>query len=98
MTDVYINTIRHGKDTLVAVCDADILGQTLEGASCSFIVSERFYGGNLSTISEALQAMNKATIVNMIGKNIVTAAIKDRRVHPDAVIYFGKVPHAQIII
>ena len=98
MTDVYINTIRHGKDTLVAVCDADILGQTLEGGSCPFTVSRRFYGGDLSTLSEALQAMSKATIVNMIGKKIVTAAIKDQRVHPDAVIYFGKVPHAQIII
>lgn len=98
MTDVYVNTIRHGKDTVVAVCDADLLGQTLEGGPCAFTVTEHFYGGDLSTISEALQAMGRATIVNMVGLKIVTAAIENRRVHPDAVIYFGEIPHAQIII
>ena len=97
MTEVYVNTIRHGQDTVVAVCDADLLGQTIEGGPCPFTVSERFYGGDLSTISEALQAIGKASIVNMVGIKIVAAAIEDRRVHPNAVIYFGEIPHAQII-
>ena len=97
MTKVYVNTIHHGKDTVVAVCDADLLGQTLEGGPCPFKVSERFYGGNLSTVDEALQAMGRATIVNMVGIKIVAAAIENRRVHPDAVIYFGDIPHAQIV-
>ena len=98
MTDVYVNTIHHGKDILVTICDADILGKTLKGGSSPFIVNEQFYGGDLSTISEALEAISKATIVNIIGKKIVAAAIEDHRVHPDAVIYLGEVPHAQIII
>lgn len=98
MKDVYVNTIHHGKEIIVAICDADILGKTLKGGENPFIVNEQFYGGSLSTINEALEAISKATIVNIVGKKIVAAAIEDRCIHPDAVIYLGEVPHAQIII
>jgi hypothetical protein len=98
MTEVYVRSTRHGKDTLVAVCDAEILGKTLEGGRVPFEVSERFYGGNLCDLAEALEAMSKATICNIVGKRIVEAAIKNRLIHKSAVIYFGDVPHAQIVI
>lgn len=98
MAEVYLRTTRHGKDTLVAVCDAEILGKTLEGGRVPFHVSERFYGGILASLEEAIEAMRKATICNMIGKQIVDAAIRSRLVQESGIIYFGDVPHAQIVI
>ncbi len=98
MGEVYVRSTRHGKDTLVAVCDAEILGKTLEGGRVPFEVGERFYGGTLCDLTEALEAMSKATICNIVGKRIVEAAIKNRMIHKSAVIYFGDVPHAQIVI
>ena len=98
MGEVYIRTARHNRDTLVAVCDAELLGCTLEGGQVPFEVNERFYGGDLSSLEEALEAMSKATICNIVGKRIVEAAIRCRMVHEAAVIYFGDVPHAQIVI
>ena len=94
---VYVKTIRQGRDTLVAVCDADILGKTLEGGRVPFIVSERFYGGTLCDLTEALEAMGKASIVNIVGKRIVEAAIECNIVQEAGVIYLGDVPHAQIV-
>jgi hypothetical protein len=41
--------------------------------------------------------MKQATICNLVGKNIVEAAIESRMVHERAVIYFGDVPHAQVV-
>ena len=98
MGEVYVRAIRHGRDTLVAVCDAEILGKTLKGGRAPFVVSERFYKGTLADLDEAIEAMRKATICNIVGKRIVDAAIRSRIIHKKAVIYLGDVPHAQIVI
>jgi hypothetical protein len=97
MGDVYVRTIRQNRDILVAVCDAELLGCTLEGGRVPFEVSERFYGGPLSSLEEALEAMRKATICNIVGKKIVEAAIGKEMVQKTAVIYIGDIPHAQIV-
>jgi len=98
MADVYVRSMRHGRDTIVAVCDAELLGKTLKGGRVPFKVSEAFYKGILAELDEALEAISRATICNLVGKRIVEAAIKNRIVHKAAVIYFGDVPHAQIVI
>ena len=98
MPEVYVKSMRRGRDTLVAVCDAEILGKTLEGGRVPFNVSESFYKGVLADLDEALEAMRRATICNLVGKKIVKAAIEKRMVHEAAVIYFGDIPHAQIVV
>jgi hypothetical protein len=97
MSEVYLRTSRHGRDTLVAVCDFEILGSTLQGGRVPFKVSEEFYKGVPGSVDEAIEAMRHATICNLVGKRIVEAAIGERLVHGKAVIYFGDVPHAQIV-
>ena len=97
MEGVYVKTVRQGRDVLVAVCDAEILGKTLEGGRVPFKVSERFYGGTLCELAEALEAMGKASIVNMVGKRIVEAAIECNIVQEAGILYLGDVPHAQIV-
>jgi len=98
MPEVYVKSTRRGKDTLVAVCDAELLGKTLEGGRVPFMVSKSFYGGAPAGLDEALEAMRRATICNLVGKKIVKAAIEQRMVHEAAVIYLGDIPHAQIVI
>jgi hypothetical protein len=97
MGEVYVRTTRHNRDILVAVCDAELLGCILEGGRVPFKVSEQFYGGDLSSLEEALEAMSKATICNIVGKRIVEAAIGNELVRKTAVIYIGNIPHAQIV-
>ena len=97
MTEVYIKKMHHGRDLVVAICDAEILGMTLEGGIVPFIVKESFYKGILGNVEEAIMAMKQATICNIVGKKIVNAAIYSKLVHKSAVIYFGDVPHAQRI-
>jgi hypothetical protein len=41
--------------------------------------------------------MENSTIVNMIGKNIVSKAMEKGYVHPDAILNIEGVPHAQIV-
>lgn len=97
MSQVYVRSSRHGRETLVAVCDAELLGKTLEGGRVPFRVSEAFYKGILGDVGEAIEAMKQASICNLVGRRIVEAAIAERLVHERAVIYLGDVPHAQIV-
>ena len=97
MNKVYVKTVTRGKDRVVAVCDEDILGATLEGEKVPFKVSKGFYKGTLGDLDEAIAAMKQATICNLVGKCIVEAAIDNKLVHERAVIYFGDIPHAQIV-
>jgi len=97
LSKVYVKTMTQGKDRVVAVCDEEILGETLEGGKVPFKVSEGFYKGTLGDVDEAIAAMKQATICNLVGKKIVEAAIECRMVHERAVIYFGDIPHAQIV-
>jgi uncharacterized protein len=97
LSKVYVKTVTQGRDRLVAVCDEEILGKTLEGGKVPFKVSEGFYKGTLGEVDEAIAAMKQATICNLVGKKIVEAAIDCNMVHERAVIYFGDIPHAQIV-
>jgi hypothetical protein len=97
MVEVYVKTIRSGRETLVAVCDYELLGRTLEGGRVPFEVNEKFYGGAPAELEEAIEAMSKASICNIVGKKIVKAAIECDLVQEAGVIYLGDVPHAQIV-
>jgi hypothetical protein len=97
LSKVYVKTVIQGKDVVVAVCDVEVLGKTLEGGKVPFKVNEGFYKGTLGEVDEAIAAMKQATICNLVGKKIVDAAIECNMVHERAVIYFGDIPHAQIV-
>lgn len=94
---VYVKTTIHGRETLVACCDEELLGRVLEGGRVPFKVSESFYKGVLVEPEEALEFIKRGTVVNLVGQRIVEVATNAKLVHPAAILYLGKVPHAQVV-
>jgi hypothetical protein len=94
---VYIKLRKIGGNVLLAVCDAEILGKTLQEGKIVFCIKEEFYRGAKVTIEEAVTMIANSTIVNLVGKNIVRKAIESGYVHPEAVLNIEGVPHAQIV-
>jgi hypothetical protein len=94
---VYLNLKKVGKNVLLAMCDADILGRTLCEGKIVFHVKEDFYKGRKVHVDEAILMIENSTIVNMVGKNVVGKAIEKGYVHPEAVLHIEGVPHAQIV-
>jgi hypothetical protein len=92
-----MNLKKIGKNVLLAMCDAEILGKTLREGKIVFCVKEEFYKGARVNIEEALSMIQNSTIVNMVGKNVVKKAIEQGYVHPEAVLNIDGVPHAQIV-
>lgn len=92
-----MNLKRVGRNVLLAICDAEILGGTLCEGKIVFHVKEDFYKGAKVNVEEAVSMIQNSTIVNMIGKNVVKKAIQRGYVHPEAVLSIEGVPHAQIV-
>ena len=92
-----MNLKKTGRNVLLCICDAEILGKTFHEGRITFRVKEDFYKGRRVVVEEAIDLIEASTIVNMEGKNVVNKAIERGFVHPDAVLNIEGVPHAQIV-
>ncbi|MCD6088597.1 DUF424 family protein [Candidatus Bathyarchaeota archaeon] len=95
--EAYVKIQRWGRQVLLAACDADILGKTFKDSGIVFEVKEEFYKGFKTSIEEAINLVEKSTIVNLVGTRIVKRAIERGYVHPEAVMEISGVLHAQIV-
>jgi len=94
---VYANVRRWGKQVLLAICDAELLGKCLRNGKIVFEVREDFYKGLKISVEEAIDLMEESTIVNMVGQHIVKRALERGFIHPEAILEISGVPHAQIV-
>ena len=92
---VYLREYTPGSKRLVAICDQEILGQIFREGKLILNVSPKFYGGDLVELSYAISRISHATIANLVGNQIVDAAIKAELIHPDAIAKVKGVAHAQ---
>ena len=92
-----MNMRKYGNHVLLAACDADLLGRVLREGKIVFEVREEFYKGPKMSVDEAIDLVEKSTVVNIIGNCIVQKAIEKGLIHPEAVLNISGILHAQII-
>ena len=95
--EVHLRVIHEKRGVLVAACDAGLLGETFRQGKMKLEVNTQFYGGALCTIEKAMEALVEADVANLVGETTIKAAVNKGLVDPEAVIYFGAVPHVQIV-
>jgi hypothetical protein len=83
--------------TIIAVCDAKLLGRKIKFNNVDFEVSESFYGGIGADGEKVLEIVGKADMVNVVGKDIVDLLVRHKLVDEQCVLWMGDVPHVQII-
>ncbi len=85
---------------VVAICDAELLGETLidEGRGIKFYIDPNFYKGDLLSVDRAIRELSKADIANLVGRRIVGRALEEGLIHRDAIIEINGVPHAQLLV
>ena len=88
---------RQGNDILLAISDPDIIGKKLQKDDIEIEVSEAFYSGESCDEAAAIELIQKATIVNAIGKDVIDLMLKNRFIEKDKIMEIEGVPHAQII-
>ncbi len=91
----WCNFFKARSDTVIAACDQDILDKKLKSEKINFRVKKEFYGGKLVDEEAVVKLMGKATIGNLVGKNIVSLAEKNGFITRENIIFIDEVPHAQ---
>lgn len=84
-------------EVVVAVCDSELLGSRLkvrDGYEVS--VSPDFYMGRVVDWEGVKKAMEDATIVNLLGNDVVSRAISEGLVSESACIEVGGIKHVQL--
>ena len=97
MGNVYLKTFTADKRTMVACCDEDLIGKTFREGRLRLSLEQGFYGDTVWAVGEALVLLDKADIMNLVGKTIIDAAIEKGIVHPAAVIVISGIPHVQVM-
>jgi hypothetical protein len=95
----WCNVFLDKKDIVVVICDEELLGKKLrmKEKKITIEISKKFYGGKLIDEETALKLLDKATIGNLMGKNIVELASKNGFIVKENVILIDGVPHAQFV-
>ncbi len=91
-----LRVVRTRGETLVIVCDRELLGKTFRHRKMKLEVKESFYRGREASIEECMRALEDATIANLVG-SIVEHAIKAGLIDRRCVFRFQGVPHAQLV-
>ncbi|MFB6189209.1 MAG: DUF424 domain-containing protein [Halapricum sp.] len=82
---------------LVAVCDADVLGETFEAGEVSLTVTEEFYDGDPADPDTVSESLARCSTANLVGEDAVGLAIEQGFVDPENVMELDGTRHAQLL-
>lgn len=82
---------------MLAIADSSVVGKEFEEGGLHIFVSEDFYREKECSPAEAKKLLKSATIVNAVGKDIVSLLEKENLVDAQNVLTIKGVPHAQVV-
>ena len=63
------------KNTMVNMCDAELIGKDIVDGELKIHISESYYGKQLVDKDEAISLLKSASIMNLVGKETISLAI-----------------------
>ena len=82
---------------LIAICDDDLSGKTLDNNGVEFFINPRFYCDKTAE-EDILNIVSKSNDGNVIGNKIVNLLLKSGLISKDSIIIIDNVKHAQFTI
>ena len=83
-----------GKRIVIAAADEEIIGKEFRENNKKLSVTNTFYRGELLEIEKAIEILKNAKNLNIVGHQIVNAAIKAKIIHELGVLTIQGIPHA----
>ncbi len=93
---VILKIIRVNGETLVNICEKELLGKSFKENGINLVVNSEFYGGEEVYLDYAFTFIEEATAVSLVGNTVVEEAIRRSLVDEDAVLTVEGVKFAQI--
>ncbi len=63
------------KNTMVNMCDAELLGKDVVDGELKIHISESYYGKQLVDKDEAISFLKSSSMMNLVGKDTISLAI-----------------------
>ncbi len=93
----YVKLHRESGETIVAICDENLLGRVIEYRGIRIRIDREFYGGIKVPVESIHEYIAMGSVVNLIGNNVVREAAKKNKLLLDAAIDLNGILHVQII-
>ncbi len=93
---MFIKIHKNFGNEIIAVCDEDLIGKTIEDKKMKITITERFYKGEKKSSTEIISILKEAKNANLVGKETIKLAIDNNLIKKENVIKIKNIPHAQI--
>ena len=93
---MYTKIHKSGDRNIIAICDEELIGKTFSEGNLILDITERFYKGEKLTPDETLELMKGALNLNIVGKESISLALKNKIIEKENIIKIQKIPHAQV--
>ena len=87
-----VRTNNYQKQSMLNICDADLLGKKIIQNDLTVHISENYYGDRFVEKDEAESLLKNSSIINMAGKETVSLALKLGIASENAVKMISDVP------
>lgn len=94
---MYLKIHKMGHQEVVALCDEELIGKTLEEKKFQLKVSESFYKGEELSEDKIIDVLKFKSNINIVGKKSIELALKIGIISKENIIKIKGVPHAQVI-
>ncbi len=71
-----VRVSNYQKNTMLNICDAELLGKKIIQDGLNVHISESYYGEKLVKKEEAKSLLKNSSIINMVGKETVSLSIE----------------------
>lgn len=71
-----IRIINYQKQSMLNICDAELLGKKIIEGNLTMHISENYYGERFVEQDEAKSLLNNSSIINMAGKKTISLALE----------------------
>ena len=71
-----VRTSNYEKNTMVNMCDAELIGTNVIDGKLKINISENYYGKELVDKDNAVSLLRSASIMNLVGKETISLAIE----------------------
>ena len=71
-----VKVSNYQKNTMLNICDVELLGKQISQDELNMNISESYYGEKLVDKEEAKLLLKNSSIINMVGKKVISLSIE----------------------
>ena len=75
MMQFFARVTSYQKNTMLNICDAEFIGKTISEGELNMNISKGYYGDKSVDQEEAKTLLQKASIINMVGNEIISMSV-----------------------